>query len=386
MECRDDLIDTAVAGDGVFVRQHAAAGDSARVSEAVFLKLVSTASDGAVLSDGSPADHLLLMVQEVAAAGEQAVQALAAANLARERAIASDTASVRIRTVVEDGAIASDSVAAKLLVLVTEAAGLGDGSSSQRRAWTLVRDSARAGDSMRVIWRDLVQDAATASDGGRHVARVKTLAVDAAVAGDDMSAAATDATILLADHARLADEVLVRLLRARTVVVEFATAEDQAIQWGDFGQAWTANADNWAMSRYAPFTFSTLAVVDGVVLGCAADGVYALDGDAEQIAAHVTTGKLDMTGSVLAHPVEAHLEYELRGTASVTVTTTQQGTAKTYTYPLNGRPVADELTNARAPFGRGLRGRHFAYTLRLTGTHAHINDWSVLVAPSKRSI
>ena len=48
--------------------------------------------------------------------------------------------------------------------------------------------------------------------------------------------------------------------------------------------------------------------------------------------------------------------------------------------------MADALTNARAVFGRGLRGRHFAYTLRLKGQRAYINDWSVLTAASKRSI
>ena len=95
---------------------------------------------------------------------------------------------------------------------------------------------------------------------------------------------------------------------------------------------------------------------------------------------------MDMTGDVLAHPLEAHIEYELRGTATFDVTTTQAGTPATYSYPLNARPTADALTNARAVFGRGLRGRHFAYTLRLTGQQAYINDWSVLVAPSKRSI
>ena len=68
------------------------------------------------------------------------------------------------------------------------------------------------------------------------------------------------------------------------------------------------------------------------------------------------------------------------------VTTTQSGTPVTYDYPLDARPVADALTNARAVFGRGLRGRHFAYTLRLEGQRAYINDWSVLTAASKRSI
>ena len=140
------------------------------------------------------------------------------------------------------------------------------------------------------------------------------------------------------------------------------------------------------MSRFAPFTFTSLAVIDGVLYGCNSQGVFALDGSSETMTAELRTGAMDMTGGVLAHPLEAHVEYELRGTATFDVTTTQAGTPATYSYPLNARPVANALTNARAVFGRGLRGRHFAYTLRLTGQQAYINDWSVLVAPSKRSI
>ena len=162
--------------------------------------------------------------------------------------------------------------------------------------------------------------------------------------------------------------------------------KEHVLQTGDYGQAWTASTQSWAMSRFAPFTFTSLAVIDDVLYGCNGQGVFALDGDTETMTAELRTGAMDMTGGVLAHPLEAHIEYELRGTATFDVTTTQSGTPVTYSYPLNARPAANALTNARAVFGRGLRGRHFAYTLRLTGQQAYINDWSVLVAPSKRSI
>ena len=187
------------------------------------------------------------------------------------------------------------------------------------------------------------------------------------------------------ERLRLGDEVW-GTLRARNVVTDELVLWDEVLQTGDYGQAWTASTQSWAMSRFAPFTFTSLAVIDDVLYGCNSRGVFALDGDTETMTAELRTGAMDMTGGVLAHPLEAHIEYELRGTATFDVTTTQAGTPATYSYPLNARPTADALTNARAVFGRGLRGRHFAYTLRLTGQQAYINDWSVLVAPSKRSI
>ncbi|MBX6209533.1 hypothetical protein ISD46_33795, partial [Pseudomonas aeruginosa] len=57
----------------------------------------------------------------------------------------------------------------------------------------------------------------------------------------------------------------------------------------------------------------------------------------------------------------------------------------TYSYPLESEP-ADELTNGRFKFGRGLRGRHFTFTLRLTGRHGYINDLSVESAPTNRRV
>ncbi|MBO7410680.1 MAG: hypothetical protein J6T92_02030 [Ottowia sp.] len=188
--------------------------------------------------------------------------------------------------------------------------------------------------------------------------------------------------------ARALDAALHLGLHAVNIVTDGAVVRDEPLQWGTYGQAWTANTGNWAMSRWT-VTFQHLAVIDGKLVGCAADGVHVFDGEGDEgqpIAALVQTGRLDMTGRVLGHPDEAHLEYMLRGQMTADVLQTQTGEAKTYSYPLLARPLADDYTNARAKFGRGLRGRHFAYGLSVTGTRLHINEWAVLVAPSKRSV
>jgi hypothetical protein len=178
------------------------------------------------------------------------------------------------------------------------------------------------------------------------------------------------------------------VLHARDLVNDMALAIwDEALQPGaDVGQAWTAPTSGWATSRYAPFTFNSLAVIDGVAYALGADGVYALDGKGELIEAQVRTGMVDMTGGVLCHPLQSLINYELVGSAWLDVWQTQGGEqAERYTYPLPVEP-ANVPTTGRFTLGRGLRGRNFQYALRLAGQRAHINDWSVTFAPSKRSI
>ena len=124
-----------------------------------------------------------------------------------------------------------------------------------------------------------------------------------------------------------------------------------------------------------------------MIYGVADDGVYALNGTGH-VAGRVETGKLDIGGDQLVHPVSAYLEYELDGPdkgAQLDVTTTQSGAPQTYTYTLPSESAA-HLTNGRFVLGRGLRGRHFSFTLRLQGTRGHINDLSVTTTPTKRRV
>jgi hypothetical protein len=151
------------------------------------------------------------------------------------------------------------------------------------------------------------------------------------------------------------------------------------------GMAWTANTETWAMSRYAPYSFTSVVVIDGQLFASGPDGVYALSGGTEQITANIRTAKVDVGKGALAHPLNAYLEYELVGTATMSVSQTQAGAVERYSYVLPQK-AAQELTNGRFTFGRGLRGRHFTFELTMTGQRGYINDLSVLVAPTKRRV
>ena len=162
---------------------------------------------------------------------------------------------------------------------------------------------------------------------------------------------------------------------------------DESEHLTNYGHAWTANVDTWAMSRYQDYSFSELAVINGVLYGVGEDGVYRLDANSF-VDAKLTTGQLDLGQGSLVHPLGAYLEYELSGSSKkfeIGVSTTQSGTKQTYYYLL---PIekADYLTNGRVLFGRGLRGRHFAFEIKISGEHGYINDLSIDMTATKRRV
>ncbi len=174
---------------------------------------------------------------------------------------------------------------------------------------------------------------------------------------------------------------------AKQLLNDLVFIEDDYSREKQYGYAWTANVDTWAMSRYQDYGFSELVVIDGVLYGVGEDGVYRLDANSF-VDAKLTTGQLDLGQGQLVHPLGAYLEYELSGNTrklEIGVSTTQSGAKQTYTYNLPTEP-SNYLTNGRVLFGRGLRGRHFAFELKMSGEHGYINDLSIDVAATKRRI
>lgn len=380
---RDDMNDTLRLQDGAASKLRSLGESTMRLSDGVVHQLQTLTEDGITLS-GVFADSTTIVRGDGVALGDAVFGAATKRSTVTEQVRLKDAIILKYKILAEDSIALSDDTEHAVAARTTDAATFSDQVFGQRRVVQLVVDSIRIGDAAPRIARELVTETfvvGEAYSGKLHA--TDFLSDSLALAAEDDTTTTTDS--LLVERLRLGDEVW-GTLHARNTVTDGLALWDEVLQTGDYGQAWTASTQSWAMSRFAPFTFTSLAVIDDVLYGCNSQGVFALDGDTETMTAELRTGAMDMTGGVLAHPLEAHIEYELRGTATFDVTTTQAGTPATYSYPLNARPVANALTNARAVFGRGLRGRHFAYTLRLTGQQAYINDWSVLVAPSKRSI
>jgi len=382
---RDDTQETAVASDATWLNIAALAEDSARAVASLLFALAVTHGDQAIAGD-EVIDRAHHVVQETTIASDSISGHLQAAVLVAEQARVGERLSERLRALLADSATAGDTVLDRARAAISERATASDTLLGQRRAQVLIAESARASDFTGQFASTLVGDAAAASDwtGGRQ--RAADLLADSAMLGDELQDAHRAAAAVLVEVAR-ADALVVDRLLARELVHELAVGEDAVPSERSMGQAWTANADTWAMSRYAPFAFDGLAVIDGKLYAMAADGIYALGQGAEVIEGRLTTGKLDLGKGALVHPTAAYLEYQLAdtGSASMDVTTTQSGAEQTYSYPLGAEPAA-ELTNGRFKFGRGLRGRHFSFVLRLSGRHAHINDLRLESAPTNRRV
>ena len=380
---RDDMNDTLRLQGGAVSKLHDTGESTVRLGDGVVHQLQTLTEDSVTLS-GVLTDRATAVRSDGVALGDEVFGGVTRRSTITEGVRLRDAIILKGKSLAEDSITLTDDTTHAVTARALDAATFSDEVLGQRRVVQLVVDGVRLNDAAPRIARELVAEAIVVSDAYSGKLRATGFFFDSlALAAEDDTATTTDG--LLVERLRLGDEVW-GTLHARNTVIDGLALWDEVLQTGDYGQAWTASTDSWAMSRFAPFTFTSLAVIDGVLYGCNSQGVFALDGSSETMTAELRTGAMDMTGGVLAHPLEAHIEYELRGTATFDVTTTQSGTPATYSYPLNARPVANALTNARAVFGRGLRGRHFAYTLRLTGQQAYINDWSVLVAPSKRSI
>ena len=381
---RDDTQETAVASDSTWLGLASIVEDTAKIFATLIVGIGVLHVDSAIASD-QVIDRSSHMIVDQAQASDAVTDHLLSKQLVVENVKAKDGLTGRLRTLLEDSAVASDLVLDKQLNIIVERATASDEVTGQRRAKSLVVDKARAFDTLVNRSSVLIEDTATANDWAGGKLKRKDLVAEIATAGDLVVDDHHAIAPVIVDGARASDEVIDRLY-AKDLIKEVVVTEDEALSvGGDYGQAWTANAESWAMSRYAPYSFRRLAVVDGVLYGLADDGVYALSGGVEEIQGSVTTGKLDVGGGGLVHPTSAYLEYELEGTAEMDVTTTQSGLSQTFTYPL-AVEVANELTNGRFIFGRGLRGRHFSFTLRIKGLAGYINDLSVTSTPTKRRV
>lgn len=380
---RDDVHDLVTIRDSTFSRMQFVLDDRARIRDTAMAGVGQLVQDAARVND-QVIERTRITLHDHAIVAVAVSDLLHARSVVQERVRVVDQALGRQRIVHNDALQVSDELAGRVRTVLTDALQIADTVHDARRVVQLVQDRVRIGDHLLALRRDLVEDRLHAADEASTRLRLRQVVADSLLAQDHATGRLRGATVAH-DRLKLGDFAH-GVLFARDTVRDGAVIEDAAMQAADFGQAWTAELGVWAMSRYAPFTFTGVVSINGVAYLSGPSGVFALDGDTEAMTATLQTAPLDMSPDVLMRPIEAHIEYELDGTAQMEVLQTQNGQqAQPFTYDLPARP-ADYLTNARFRFGRGLRGRHYAYALRLTGTSAYINDWKVLAEPSKRSL
>lgn len=418
------LSSTAIASDEVIDTSGYAFIESATVSDQVIDRLHASDLSTDKVRAGESWSYGLRVVHEDTAIASDEVIAGTTGSMLYSSAIASDevTGHRIVRTLAIDTATASDSLTRITSDLIIDSAIANDDATGLLRAADLITATATASDELLGAVSSLIIDTAIASDEVIARRYVSTLAIDSATAKDELlfslqdiitdtttvtdgiearlyardlitdtaigSATVIDKIIqsnVITDTAKASDSVIDRLHAAMSWQ-DIVVVQDELINIGGYrGQTWTANVDSWAMSRYNPYNYNRLVVIDGALYGEAEDGIYKLDQEVLPVVANVVTGKMDLGRGALTHPNAAYLEYELAGQASMTVHTTQKGIEQSYVYTLNTE-LAEELTNGRFIFGRGLRGRHFSFELTMVGTHGYINDLSVDHQPSTRRI
>lgn len=179
----------------------------------------------------------------------------------------------------------------------------------------------------------------------------------------------------LNDNIGIADDITDKLIAKNTLYERAMVAVMDSIIHDGSSIAWTMNTVNQALSQYTPYDIERVAVVNGVLHGEGKDGVYRLDGVDETITGVLMTDNIDY-GENLVKPAYAYTEYRTDGVMKLTVHTTQKGTAQSYTYHLP-KEQADEMTNGRFVFGRGLYGRQFSYTLVIIAQSAKLHDLNI---------
>lgn len=400
------LNDSAVIADSVTDAKHASQlhSDNLKISERTYYNLSATQDDSATISDYLPAAAVTAVSIDSAVVADSIADQRNVVSVISDNAKASDTLTAIIKDMADDSAGVIDSVSDRLRAvqiidnqvmaideLVSTTAYLIEDSAraysqayGTRNVVSDVYESATAKDALLFNCSELIDDSATASDdsAGKWIARGAL--IDTAAISDEVLDSITQNAIIM-DSINITDQAIDKQA-ARVLIVDGAVIEDTTLNSGGLqGQAWTANVDSWAMSRYNPYNYNRLVVINDVLYGEADDGIYQLNQEVYPVVASVKTGKMDLGKGALTHPAYAYLEYELDGNASMIVSSTQKGVEQQFTYVLPNE-LASELTNGRFIFGRGLRGRHFSFELVMVGTHGHINDLSIEHAPTSRRV
>ena len=377
-------LDSVKASDQFILKQSLVAAESMRLTEFWQATVGSLTTDTAVCRESTNG-----IMRAMSTAADTATASDYTASFGKELAVnsalASDSTIAKsyLKTLVSDSAIISEWVSLEQTAIVADGATARDALFGAKTVNTLLSETAIANDKSLTLRGMLSGDSAIVLDSALTNIKGRTLASENAAISDETLGYKQTNSRMLSDSATAFDTVLVSLV-AKSLWQDMAVIDDELINTKGGANAWTANTDTWAMSRYSDLPINRLVVINGKLYGESKDGVYQMDTGTEIVSATIKTGKIDF-GEALAHPTSAYLEYELKGSASMQVETTQSGKQQSYKYQLP-RERADELTNGRILFGRGLRGRHFTFVLNISATHGYLNSLAINALSTKRRI
>lgn len=379
---RDDVMETAIVSDHTWLNLRTVTEEFAKATATTFFFLSVLVSESAAAQD-SVFGYRGYITYETTRAEDLVYGNKTKFSLTSESTKAKDYIFSNFSGLTIEQATLMDSDLSRIRSMVNEQARAKEFDLSKRYVSYTVQEKAKAWDRTFAYQASQVIESAQLVDSIYTKLQAFNLLEETLTAIDTDISAVTNYSLTVESIA--AYDAVFGMLNANSLVIETAYTSDQVLLHENQGQAWVANTDTWAMSRYAPFAFDGVAVINGKLYTWNDQGVYLSSVEGESIAAKIKTGKLDF-GDALVHPTTAYLEYQLSGenkALNVAVTTTQSGQPVTYQYLLP-KEQSDYLTNGRVLFGRGLRGRHFSFDVALHATSAQINALSIEYTPTAR--
>lgn len=370
---RDDALENIFLSDSTWLRLKVIAEDRIVFADIAATTLKVFSEDSFILADELSQSGAISIAADGFSLFDQITGQRIARGIISDQIKLFDAAYRFTAENIEDQFTLDDFTLSTTLTLSTDSIRFVESISSQRYSRILSNDQFKLVDMVNTVASEQVIDSILLGDFTQDKLRSQSYLIDSISFGDqDLS------SVQLYSHAidtlRLGDSTQSKLIgwaNSHDYLSLYDEIKDSKI----YGQAWTANTDSWAMSRYMPFSFDGLTVINDKLYGWNDKGVFLMGKPDHLIHGLIETGKLDF-GDSLVHPTAAYLEYEMSGQdkqLSIAVTSTQSGKPLTYTYMLPDEE-ADHLTNGRVLFGRGLRGRHFSFAISIAATSAQIND------------
>ena len=382
---RDDALDSLYLSDSTWAWMKAIAEDQVVFSDSNLSRVKAHLEDSFSLADEITQTGAISTAVDGFNLSDQITGQRIVRSLLSDQVNLFDTAYRFTAENIEDQFTLDDFTRSTTLALSTDSIHFVESISGQRYARILSNDQFKLTDLANTVAAEQVIDSILLGDFTQDKLRAQSYLIDSiSFADQDLSSVQLHSHAI--DTLQLGDSTQSKLT-GRTDSNDYFSIYDELKDSKVYGQAWTANTNTWAMSRYMPYSFDGLSVINGKLYGWNDQGVYLMDKPDHLIHGLIQTGKLDF-GDSLVHPTAAYLEYEMSGQdkqLSIAVTSTQSGKPATYSYMLPNEQ-ADHLTNGRVLFGRGLRGRHFSFAISIAATSAQINALSMDFTKTTRRI
>jgi hypothetical protein len=383
----DSYTDEAVLDDAIVTSITTMLSDAAVLNDALLSAVATMTTEAAVLNDLAP-NIMETTYLEAAVLNDASTGSISPVNMARDSAALNDAMSTHVSTMLSEAAVLNDATSQTLLTPVyTETGVLDDNAEFPFSPSDMASDGGVLNDRSFSYLEDSFTETAVLNDAAANALRVFNLYTEAAVLNDAAPQAAGSWANVSLDSAVLNDNSWSEN-HAVNVAQEVAYLSDRLFE-PLAGNAWSASAALFNMSRYTNFPFNSIAVVDGQLVALAEDGAYVIGAETDngtKIRASVVgdlTDNIDGEKGVqsvpnVRRPEYLYLSYSSNGTVKFVLYETGDGVERRHEFELPPR-AAESMIGGRVKLDRGLASRFFRFGFEnVAGSQFTVNEGRVL--------